>query len=345
VTDSAWWSLRLRAMGCDVDVRGYGSPSSAATVAPLLTRLERCWSRFDPNSDLSALNSTDTDEVQVPLLLAAAVRRAVIAWQETGGAFDPTVHDALVAAGYDCTFDEVSARAAPAAVPLGAPVPGCSAIAVQVDDDLERGHLLDERAPLVWVRRPAGVRLDLGGIGKGMAADLVADALHRDGCRSVVVSLGGDVAVRGDVPAGGFVVPVLDPWADAVLTSVVLARPGAVVTTSTRRRRWQVQGGGWAHHVIDPCSGRPAATDVAAVVAVASEAWWAESVAKAALVIGSDGATTLLADHGIDALVIGDDTEVRRVGTTVVPPGTDAQLCASTMSVASSARELMPSLA
>lgn len=344
MTDTAWWSLRLRAMGCDADVRGYGSPASAAVVASLLARLERCWSRFDPDSDLAALNSADADEVEVPVLLAAAVRRAVIAWHATGGAFDPTVHDALVASGYDRTFDEVSARPLAAAVPSGAPAPGCAAIDVALDGEVEHRHLLDERAPLATVRRAAGVRFDLGGIGKGMAADLVADALCGDGCRSAIVSLGGDVAVRGDVPDGGFVVPVLDPWTDGVLTSVVLARPGAVVTTSTRRRRWQVQGGGWAHHVIDPSSGLPAETDIAAVVAVAAEAWWAESVAKAALVVGSNSGAALLAEQGIDALMIGSDTEVRRVDSTrrACGPG---QLVESSMSVASSERELMPSLA
>ena len=344
MTNAGWWSLRLRAMGCDADVRGYGSPASAAVVAPLLARLERCWSRFDPSSDLTALNAADVDEVKVPLLLAAAVRRAVIAWHATGGAFDPTVHDALIAAGYDRTFDEVSARPLAAVVPQGAPAPGCAAIDVVIDEEVEHRHLLDERAPLATVRRAAGVRLDLGGIGKGMAADLVADALCGAGCRTAFVSLGGDVAVRGDVPDGGFVVPVLDPWTYGLLTSVVLARPGAVVTTSTRRRRWQVQGGGWAHHVIDPRSGQPAASDIAAVVAVASEAWWAESVAKAALVVGSNGGGALLARHGIDALMIGSDTEVQRVDTArrKCDPG---QLRASPMSVASSERELMPSLA
>ena len=242
--------------------------------APLLDRMERCWSRFDPDRDLSRLNADPGSAVEVPLLLAAAVERAVTAWRCTDGAFDPTVHDALVAAGYDRTFHEVADRSVPAHPGLA--VPGCGLVEVELDGS---AGLLDPDAPPAVVRRPPGLRLDLGGVGKGLAIDLLADVLLAGGVGSAIVSLGGDVRLAGRVPLGGFTVPVTDPWDGSELTSMVLQAPGAVVTSSTRRRRWQTDDGGWAHHLIDPRTGRPADRGGAAVVAVAAEAWWAESLA------------------------------------------------------------------
>ncbi|UDY34705.1 FAD:protein FMN transferase [Dermatobacter hominis] len=302
-------------MGSAVDVRGLGVPSGpdgadvvGRRIDGVLTRLERCWSRFDHRSDLSRLNADPSGEVEVPLLLAAAVRRATLAWGSTGGAFDPTVLDALVAAGYDRTFELVAERSVPA--PVGADVPGCALVEVRGDEGADLLRALSTcHTPTAVVRRPAGLHLDLGGIGKGLAADLLASLLVATGTRSVHVSLGGDVRVAGEVPDGGWPVPVTDPWDGSELLSVVLDRPGAVVMSSTRRRRWQTDGGGWAHHLIDPSTGRPAASGVAAVVAVAEEAWWAEALAKAALVLGAEDGVELLRRQGAEGVVVGDDTE------------------------------------
>lgn len=337
-------------MGSELDVRGIGGDEPGDLVDEVLGRLERCWSRFDPSSDLSELNSDPRPDVGVPLLLAAAVARAVTAWRCTDGAFDPTVHDALVAAGYDRTFERIAHRTV-AAHP-GLPIPGCGRVLVDLDEGVGP---LDLDAPTAVVRRPPGLRLDLGGIGKGLAVDLVADVLLGAGVESAIVSLGGDVRLAGRVPTGGFTVPVVDPWDGTELTALVLQEPGAVVTSSTRRRRWQTDDGGWAHHLIDPRTGRPADRGVAAVVVVAAEAWWAESLAKAALVLGAVEGASLLERHGAAALVLRDDTSVEHVGTVRRdgPPEPDRsrrtrssgpdQSGGSLSSAASSAREPMPS--
>lgn len=313
----AWWAYRGRAMGSSVELRVLGPDAGAdhlrARTDHLLGRMERCWSRFDPTSALSVLNADPAPEVEVPGLLGAAIRRALLAWHVTDGAFDPTVHDALVAAGYDRTFELVADRRVPA--PPGRVVPGCATVEVRgasgsgdtAEDEL--ANALDDRRTRAVVRRPPGLRLDLGGIGKGLAADLLAADLVAAGARSVHVSLGGDVRVAGEVPAGGWPVPVVDPWDDGVLSTVVLDRPGSVVMSCTRRRRWQTDDGGWAHHLIDPTTGRPADRGVAAVVVVAAEAWWAESLAKAALVLGAEAGQGLLRRHDAEGVIVRDDAD------------------------------------
>jgi thiamine biosynthesis lipoprotein len=133
------------------------------------------------------------------------------------------------------------------------------------------------------VRVPRGTSLDPGGIGKGLAADIVAAEVLERGSTGVLVNIGGDMRMAGRPPEGGWVVAVEDPrrpgseWLRLALTD------GAVATSSALRRRWR-QGEVDCHHVMDPRTGRPATGSTVAVTAVAQTAWWAEVVATSLLV-------------------------------------------------------------
>jgi thiamine biosynthesis lipoprotein len=285
-------------MGTSVRVMGHGGPDGSGEVArSMVERLERCWSRFRPDAELVALNSSTDWSVSVSPALAGAVHRAATAWRLTDGWFDPTVHDALVAAGYDRTFTEMPDRSVPVAP--AADVPGAGGVRVD--------------AGAGTVRRPPGVHLDLGGLGKGLAADLVVERLLELGVATVSVSVGGDVRVGGVPPDGGWRIPVEDPFDDSSLMVTAVLDAGAIVTSSTRVRRWPTDDGGWAHHLIDPTTGRPARSGVAAVVVIAAEAWWAEVLAKAALVAGPDLGAELLERHGAQGWMVRDDTEALTV--------------------------------
>jgi thiamine biosynthesis lipoprotein len=237
------------------------------------------------------------------------VTGALEAWRITDARFDPTVLGALLEAGYDRTFDEVAAaapvsddqrRAAPAADvdDPRRPVPG--PVGIELDPDTRR------------VTLPDGVLLDLGGIGKGRAADLVAARLRALGAPGVCVNLGGDVRVSGVSPhAGPWVVAVDDPLVPGRdLTGIALVE-GAVATSSRTRRAW-AGAGGPAHHLIDPATGRPAARGLAAVTVVARDAEWAEVLTKAAFVAGVDDGVELVADAGAQGLLVTDDGTVLR---------------------------------
>ena len=317
-----WWY----ALGSDAHLQVAGGPLALADRAmEELERLEQVWSRFRADSELQRLNSTRASAVSVSSPMAEALHRAVLAWQLTDGWFDPTVIDSLEAAGYDSVFPS-------GAVP-GAPRPrgdlrGCrpSGGLDSVTVDLERGI----------VRRPPGMRFDLGGIGKGLAADHLAVWLVEHGAVSVCIGLGGDVRVAGIAPTGGWHIPVVDPtadtgapdgtatgsasrsrvWFDAALTD------GAIVTSTTRFRRWTTLDGSPAHHLIDPSSGRPSTSGVATVVVAAAEAWWAEVLAKAALLAGPVAGQDLLDRHGVRGWIVDEpavdlaDHHTHRVVTT-----------------------------
>lgn len=287
---------RFRVMGTSAHVVLVGAAARLAdTAEQRLADLEAKWSRFRPDSELSRLNAAPDRPVVVSPETYTVIDLAVRAWRETGGRFDPTVLDALVALGYDRSFEHLTDDAAP--LPPAPPVPGCG------------GVRLLAAVPAVIV--PSGCRLDLGGIGKGHAADLVVAEMMAAGAVGACVNIGGDLRVAGEPPDGaaGWSVGVEhpdDPGSDLVRLTLTA---GAVATSTNRRRRWR-RAGHEQHHLVDPGRGRPAATGVAAVTVVAGEAWRAEVLAKACFLAPADAAG-LLAPAAAAALVRTDAGDSR----------------------------------
>jgi len=273
----------FRAMGTEIELLLDADPG-LETAAALwaaeaeFRRLEALLSRFRPASELSRLNRAG--RLLAGPDLVRVTRLAVEARERTHGRFDPTVHDALVAAGYDREFDELPADR-PAPPP---PAAGCGG-AILVDP--VRGLL--ELGP--------GARLDLGGIAKGYAADAACALLARVG--PCLVNAGGDIAVHG--LAGG------EPWPIGVATpagplTLALAR-GGLATSGRDRRRWRM-GGADLHHVIDPATGQPAGTDLLRVTVAAVSAVEAEVLATSLLVAGAERALAEADAEGVAAVLV-----------------------------------------
>jgi FAD:protein FMN transferase len=269
---------RRRAMGSDAHllvVTNDGSDGSDELLAAAWGRideLEGRWSRFRPDSEVSALNRHGGVPVIVSADTFALVEHAIAAWDVTGGRFDPTVGAALAAHGYDRDLSELLDGTAP--VGNAEPAPGLA------------GTWLNPGLNAVTL--PGGVSFDPGGIGKGLAADLVAQCLLDAGAAGALVNLGGDLRTAGEPPdARGWAISLPDPLAPHRELARFALPDGGVATTSRLRRRWCTTVGE-AHHLIDPATGRPADTDVVAVTVVADQAWRAEALAKAFFLAGPD---------------------------------------------------------
>lgn len=307
---------RLRAMGSECEIRvvvgdGRGGPMLDRAV-DLVLELERRWSRFRADSELSQLNAHSGAPVFTSPETFALVSLAIDAWGATDGWFDPTLLDAIVARGYDATFDEVASRVAappPRAIDVG---PGVGPGAIE----------LEPRSSMVLA--PAGLHLDLGGIGKGRAADLVLEQLLRDGATGACVDLGGDLRLGGTTAEGtGWVVVVDDPFRPGEDLAVLGVAAGAITTSSTRKRRWETIDGP-AHHLLDPWTAMPARSGLSSVTVLAAEAAWGEAHAKAALVAGPVEGRALIERAGLSALFVDDDghvTEVGDIAAFVIAPG------------------------
>ena len=276
-----------------------GDPGLLDRARAAIERLEAKWSRFRPTSELSQLNRAAGRTCIVSIETFELVNLAVQAWYLTGGRFDPTVHDALVTAGYDRTFREIAPAPSIRRPSSPAPAPGCAAIAL---------------APSVRaVTLPPGIALDLGGIGKGRAADLVATDLIAAGAAGASVGIGGDVRVNGaGLDGGAWEVGVESPFDEGTDLATLALADGAVVTSTRLFRTWQ-RDGIRQHHLIDPSTGSPAWTGVAAVTVVAGQAATGEVMAKAAYLAGADEGAALLAAAGLTGLLVEDTGAVRRV--------------------------------
>lgn len=272
-------------MGSDAHVIVVGGPRSLALEAQhRIEDLERRWSRFDSQSEVSALTRDAGSPVVVSPETLELVERALAAWRLTRGHFDPTVLGPLVRAGYDRSFDELGPTTAHGVSPLDTGAAGIEIV----------GNT---------VRLPERTGFDPGGIGKGLAADIVTDELRGEGATGVCVNLGGDVRVDGTSPSGeAWTIAVEHPGQHDPLAHVGIAR-GAVATSTTLRRCWHVDGE-LHHHLIDPRTGHPSTSDLTFVTVVAGHAWVAEVLAKAVLLHGAPRQFELLTGNGAAALAI-----------------------------------------
>jgi thiamine biosynthesis lipoprotein len=283
--------LEFRAMGSDCHVIVVGGGNDLAEAAKArIDDLERRWSRFLPDSEVSELNRRAGEAVTVSFETVELVVRAVEAYRISGGTFDPTVLGAVIRAGYDRSFDQLGP----------APPPGVSLLGIGADD-IE----IDRNA----VRIPAGTGFDPGGIGKGLAADVVTAEILAEGADGVCVNLGGDVRVTGTGPSGeSWTIAVDHPWS-ALPIALLGVADGGVATSTTLRRRWQ-SGGRPVHHLIDPVTGLPSDTDLNLVTTVAADAWVAEVLAKAVLLRGSAHPFDILGGTGAAALAVDEHGRV-----------------------------------
>ncbi len=285
----------FRALGTDVRVvvTAADAERRAGEAERFVLDYDARLSRFRPDSELSALNADPRERVPASPLLRHAVAAALWAAERSDGLSDPTLLDALEAAGYRTSLADAprSTEAPQTGEPVPAqPDPRARWRSIAVDAD----HVI----------RPPGLRLDLGGSGKGHAADLVAALL--EGAERWAIDCGGDVRV------GGAAQPVLvaHPLSGQTIAGYHLAG-GAVATSSVVARSWVTGNGGRAHHLIDPATRRPANTGLLSATALAPTTLEAETLAKAALLQGPHRARTTLAERG--GLVVHAGGEVEHV--------------------------------
>ncbi len=296
-----------RALGCTVRVvvtRTRGVRLAEIAVAGVLRAIDQSCSRFRPDSELSHLNASPEREVRLGSVLWTALETAVRAARLSRGAVDPTVGRAVAAAGYDRDFVAVLRDGSP---PRPSPLPGWRRIR------------MDARQRTVCI--PRGVAVDLGATAKALAADLAAEAAQRAAGGGVLVSLGGDVAVRGKPAAGGWRVQVSEDSARPVSArdETISISDGGVATSSTTVRRWR-RGGAVMHHVIDPRTGLPAAGPWRTVTVAAATCVDANTASTAAIVLGDD-AVPWLTRTGLPARLVHRSGSIVRLGGWPRPSG------------------------
>jgi FAD:protein FMN transferase len=291
--------VSFQAMGCTVHVVVHGGrPDMLATAERRIREYEALWSRFIDTSDITVANRAAGTPVRVHEDTLSVVTRAVVGCRQTTGSFDITVLPRLLDEGY--THSVITKAPAPAvtATRIGA--------SAEIVIDIEHSTLTV----------PLGAALDLGGIGKGFAADVVAEDLVADGALGALVNIGGDLAVCG-VPGVGesWYLGIEDPADRPNHLTCLRLGAGGVATSGTTVRKWVAPDGTAAHHIIDPSTSKPSRGGLLIVTVIAGDAATAEIFAKAAMMLDGPRAMAMLTAAGLAGLCVGDDGVVHRSET------------------------------
>ncbi|MEU3290072.1 FAD:protein FMN transferase [Streptomyces longwoodensis] len=254
-------------------------------------------SRFRPDSELTRVNLAAGAPTTVSEHFADALHAALRAAQITDGVVDPTVGSAVIALGYDRTFACVRPDDA-RPVPVGRPAPGWQQISW--NPRIRR------------LRLPPHTRLDLGATAKARTADRAArQAAAATGC-GVLVGLGGDLAVAGPAPEGGWRIALADDHTQSQQGPSVAVTGGALATSGIRVRTW-LRGGRTLHHIVDPTTGEPAPPVWRTVTVTAATCVDANTASTAAIVLG-ERAMPWLRLMGLPARMVAFDGTVVPLG-------------------------------
>jgi thiamine biosynthesis lipoprotein len=291
--------LPFRAMGCEMlailDQDSESAPEILESVPGWFESWEQSLSRFRPDSELTRLNKTYDQPVEVSEVLWNVFQTAQWAHQFTGGLVTPTILDAIIDAGYDRPFDDLPQYQSTSLVSTLTQIQPLSMI------------VADERTQSICL--PQGVHLDFGGVAKGWAARETVEKLKEFG--PCLMNAGGDIAVSGPQANGKpWPVGVSNAFEAGTDLEVLYLKRCGIASSGKDRRNWH-RNGLIHHHIINPLTGQPAETDLLRVTVVAPTVMEAEAAAKAAFILGrSKGMAWIEADSALAGLFILDNGEV-----------------------------------
>jgi thiamine biosynthesis lipoprotein len=292
----SWATASFPALGTSAAVTvtdAEALPAARVILQDELRRIDEACSRFRDDSELTRLNRSAGVQFATSPLLLQALAVALYAAARTDGDVDPTVGRSLGALGWDSDFSVVIARRGQ--TPRMRIVPAAGWQRVRLD-----------RARRT-VRIPAGVEIDLGATAKALAADRSARRVHAETGTGVLVNLGGDIALAGAAPEGGWPILVTDDHRSDIGAEgqAIALSAGGLATSSTTVRRWRA-GEADVHHIVDPRSGAPA-DEVWRTVSVAARTCVEANTASTAAVVRGEAAVAWLERNGLPARLVRTD--------------------------------------
>ena len=284
------------AMDTVMQLRAYGpaAEDALAQAEAEIYRLEGVLSCRDEQAALARLNETGGGTAGEET--AALLQTALTLCEQTGGAYDPALGALSEAWGFS-----TGAYRVPEPDALAEAMQSSGAGLVQLDG--------------ISVTLTNGAQLDLGGIAKGYAADLLRAQLEKEGVTSATLDLGGDVFVMGRKTDGSdWRIAVKDPADTESYLGIVSAADKFIVTSGVYERYFEENGVRY-HHILDPKTGCPAESGLVSVTVLCGNGAWADALSTACFVLGPDGALALrddLADQGTDfeLILVTDDGRV-----------------------------------
>ncbi len=256
-----------------------------------IARVEELMSTYDPESRVSLLNERAWQgPVRVDPVLFSILEKSLDVSRISGGGFDITVKPIL---------DLWKSHAQTGSIPPEQEV--------RQARQFVSSTFIELKEPFEVTFKKRGVRIDLGGIAKGFAADIAVERLKAHGVSAGLVEAGGDIRLFGGTSEEPWRIAVQNPFSEeTLLPFTIVIEEGAVVTSGNYRRGYLI-GGKWYSHIIDPRSGFPADV-VPSVTVVAPDAAFADGLATALSVLGLEKSFELVSNiEGVECLFVTGD--------------------------------------
>jgi len=268
-----------------------GTDGMCLELEALTRELERLWTRFSSDSDIQRLNMAEGEATAVSPLTVTLVMEMLAATKLTAGEYDPTILPRLLAEGYHASRVDATRVTQ---------LPSSAVWPIDISTTTISG---------TTITLPRGATLDPGGVGKGLAADILAARALELGALGALIEIGGDVRIVGTPPDNErWRIGIENPFVEDEHAAVVNLVDGAVATSSVLKRTWTKDNRA-RHHLIDPSTGEPMKSDVVSVSVIAVSASiaevvatcgfiradfvsWAPTLGTAALLIFRDGSRT-----------------------------------------------------
>ncbi len=307
------------AMGTVITLKAWGSPSDAARLARVLDEavaqvasLDALMSTTRDDSQISRLNrSSGRTPLYVSPVLADAIQKALSWARASEGTFDPTIYPLSYlwkSAGKIPSNEEIAdARS----------LVNYRHVQVSSDDQGIRVALADK-----------GMGLDLGGIAKGYATDLLVDFFKQNGVRSAQIDLGGNIFAYG--PRTGhdaWLIGIQHPEKPRGQPLARLRVEGKAVVTSGSYERFFEQDGEKYHHILDVKTGRPARSGLESVTVICASATDADALSTTLFVLGLEKSLQVIQKiPGVEAVFVTTDRRVVATPLLVKKKGIDPAL-------------------
>ena len=277
-----------------VKVYGEGAPEAAREAKERLLALDALWSATREGSDIARLNGGAGEAIALSPKTMRLLRMSEEVREETKGALDVTLAPLLQLWGFTGGVHRV---------PTAEEIEAARALT-------GAGKLkLDEAAGTARLEK--GSSVELGAVAKGYAGELVAAELKSRGVRSAILDLGGNIEVIGAREGGApWRIGLRNPFGGALLGTVAVT-DAAVVTSAIDQRFFTDEAGNRYWHILDPATGKPAASGLASATVVASSGGRADALSTALFVMGAERAAAFWRERqDFEMVLVGMDGHV-----------------------------------
>lgn len=275
-------SWTLHAVAAGLPLRAIAEAAFADVIAQM--------SQWDDQSELSRFNHGPAGQwTKISPDFARVMQAALDIQRLSHGAFHPALGRLSEAWGFGTRAAEP---------PLELPN------AVMVPDDA-----IGFDADALVIRRAEGASLDLSGIAKGFAVDLVAERLLSAGVRHFLIEIGGELRGEGIEPSGQpWWVDITVPPTSSVLPYRAALHDISIATSGNYRRGLTVDGQRYSHS-FDPRTGAPIAHRVSSVTVLHRSCMMADGWATALTIMGREAALDMAEAQGLAVCVVEGDRE------------------------------------